>query len=169
MECVDGVRDIIHETIDESARDNRGVIKGLPGEKRKVLEFFASMIPSVLLLDGAAKKKGEGGLGGSLSASVGVPSCRGRSHTYSLVLLGGPVRELAMDGYLDTCFFRGQEAASMAPPRTSSREPPQAMKMAAPNSNLQHTIWYWYIKWYITFFLKVWISSYKFNLSFKVN
>jgi len=41
-----------------------------------------------------------------------------------------------MDGYLDTCFFLGQDAANMAPPSTSRREPPHAMKMAAPNSNL---------------------------------
>lgn len=89
--------------------------------------------------------------GGSLSASVGVPSCvwgalgGKHSQTYSLVLLGGPERGGAMDGYLDTCFFRGQEAASMAPPRTSSREPPHAMKMAAPNSNLGNTTLYWVV------------------------
>lgn len=53
------------------------------------------------------------------------------------MLLGGPEWEPALDGYLDTSFFRGQEAANMAPPRTSRREPPQAMKMAAPNSNLR--------------------------------
>lgn len=72
----------------------------------------------------------------SPSASVEVSGYRGLSQTYSLVLLGGPEREPAMDGYLDTCFFRGQDAANMAPPRTSRRDPPQAMKMAAPNSNL---------------------------------
>ena len=61
------------------------------------------------------------------------------SHTYSFVLLEEPWRTAVaaiMDGYLDTCFFLGQEAASMAPPRTSSREPPHATKMATPNSNL---------------------------------
>lgn len=69
--------------------------------------------------------------------SMHIWNCRGPSQTYSLVLLGGPEREPAMEGYLETCFFRGQEAASMAPPKTSRREPPQATKMAAPNSNLQ--------------------------------
>lgn len=61
----------------------------------------------------------------------------GESQTYSLVLLGGPERVLPMAGYLDTCFFLGQEAANMVPPKTSRREPPHAMKMAAPNSNLE--------------------------------
>lgn len=63
----------------------------------------------------------------------------GHSQTYSFVLLGAPEREPATDGYLGTCLFRGQEAANMAPPKMSSREPPQAMKMAVPNSNLQQT------------------------------
>lgn len=78
-----------------------------------------------------------------------------RSQTYSLVLLGGPERGLAMDGYLLTCFFRGQEAANMAPPRTSRREPPQAMKMAAPNSNLGQTrCWQIISKWQVWIFSK---------------
>lgn len=72
------------------------------------------------------------------SASFKVPGYMvGESQTYSLVLLGGPERVLPMAGYLDTCFFLGQEAANMAPPKTSRREPPHAMKMAAPNSNLE--------------------------------
>lgn len=80
---------------------------------------------------------------GQLPASMLIWNCRWLSQTYSLVLLGGPDREPAMDGYLETCFFRGQEAASMAPPKTSRSEPPQATKMAAPNSNLQEARWYW--------------------------
>ena len=52
-------------------------------------------------------------------------------YTYSLVLLGG----LEM-GYLGEGLPRGQEAASMAPPRTSRKAPAQAMKMAEPNSYL---------------------------------
>lgn len=77
--------------------------------------------------------------------SMLIWNCRWPSQTYSLVLLGGPVREPAIDGYLETCFFRGQEAASMAPPKTSRSEPPQATKMAAPNSNLQEAGWCWYV------------------------
>lgn len=60
------------------------------------------------------------------------------AHTYSLVLLDGE-RALTplMTGYLGTGFLLlGQEDASMAPPSRSRKEPPQAMKMAAPNSNL---------------------------------
>lgn len=53
------------------------------------------------------------------------------SYTYSLVLLGG----LEM-GYLGEGLPLGQEAASMAPPRMSRKEPAQAMKMAEPNSYL---------------------------------
>lgn len=59
-----------------------------------------------------------------------------RPYTYSLVQLGAPERELGVGGYLDICFFLEQEAANIAPPRTSNKEPPQAMKMAEPNSNL---------------------------------
>ena len=121
-------------------RHNQGVIKGQPDEKKKtksvILCLYDSQLPVHLRFSSLVLQKKHGGA--SLTASVGVPSCRGRSHTYSLVLLGGPLREPPMDGYLATCFFRGQEAANMAPPKTSSREPPQAMKMAAPNSNLGH-------------------------------
>lgn len=53
-----------------------------------------------------------------------------------MVLLGAPERELAVGGYLGRCLFLGQDAANIAPPKTSNREPPQAMKMAEPNSNL---------------------------------
>lgn len=121
--------------------DNQGVIKGLPEKNRKEsLCLYGSQLPVHLQFYSSLMLQQEGET--SSSASVGVPSRRGGSQTYSLVLLGGPERELAMDGYLDTCFFRGQEAANMAPPRTSRREPPQAMKMAAPNSNLGQTRWY---------------------------
>ncbi len=56
-------------------------------------------------------------------------------HTYSVLL---PFADRAGLGYFDTCLLRGQEAANMAPPRTSRNDPPQAMKMAAPNSNLKN-------------------------------
>ncbi len=58
-------------------------------------------------------------------------------HTYSLLLPLADRAELLL-GYFDTCLLRGQEAANMAPPRTSRNDPPQAMKMAAPNSNLKN-------------------------------
>lgn len=57
-------------------------------------------------------------------------------HTYSLLLLLADLAGLLL-GYFDTCLLRGQEAANMAPPRTSRNDPPQAMKIAAPNSNLK--------------------------------
>lgn len=53
------------------------------------------------------------------------------SYTYSLVLLGG----LEM-GYLGEGLPLGHDAASMAPPRMSRKEPAQAIKMAEPNSYL---------------------------------
>lgn len=56
-------------------------------------------------------------------------------HTYSLLLLLAERAELLL-GYFDTCLLRVQEAANMAPPRTSRNDPAQAMKIAAPNSNL---------------------------------
>lgn len=117
-------------------RRNKGTFYQRPARKKSkesptsvILLFVTHNCPHTL----GAESKGEGG--GVFSWSPGVAD----SQTYSLVLLGGPEREPAIDGYLDTCFFRGQEAANMAPPRTSRREPPHAMKMAAPNSNLGHT------------------------------
>lgn len=123
--------DIIYKTELRLMHNNQGVIEGL--SEQKVL--FASMIHNLPItftsLSPPVLSEGRGS-----RWDFFVPARRWRPQTYSFVLLGGLERELAMDGYLDTFFFRGQEAASMAPPRTSRREPPQAMKMAAPNSNL---------------------------------
>lgn len=100
----------------------------LPGKKREVQFWgfplgkssFKSSLKELLLLQRLFKSRVVGG----------------RSHTYSLVLAAAPERVLPIGGYLDTCFFVGQDAANIAPPRTSRREPPHAMKIAAPNSNL---------------------------------
>ncbi len=67
--------------------------------------------------------------------SVSCPVGGSLGHTYSVLL---PLADRAGLGYFDTCLLRGQEAANMAPPRTSRNDPPQAMKMAAPNSNLKN-------------------------------